>query len=71
MKALEAEHNLVLRDFAVVKGFRQAVNMNLMDTIDNMYFDQLEEDIYGYKRVLLREFVVELQRWCFLTEIEI
>ena len=71
IKALEAANDLALRDFAVVKGFRRGVNMNLMDAVDDTYFDQLEEDVYGYKRILPREFVVELQRWCFLTDLEI
>lgn len=71
LKALEAENDLALRDFAVVKGFRRAVNMNYMDAVDDTYFDQLEEDVYGYKRILPRQFVEELQRWCFLTDLEI
>jgi hypothetical protein len=71
LKQLEIENDLALRDFAMVKGFRRAVNRNVMDAIDDTYFDQLEEDVYGYKRVLPREFVVELRRWCFLTDLEI
>ena len=71
MKGLDAENDLVLGDFMVAKEFRQAANMNLMDAIDDTYFDQLEEDVYGYKRVLPREFVVELRRCCFLTDLEI
>ena len=59
LKVFEADNDLALRDFAVVKGFCQAMNMNLMDAINATYFNQLEEDVYGYKRVLPREFMVE------------
>ena len=71
LKALEADNDLALRDCAVVKGFRRAVNIHLMDATNDTYFDQLEEHVYGYKRVLPREFVVELQQWCFLTDLDI
>ena len=71
LKTLETENDLILRGFVVMKGFCQAVNMNLMDAIDGTYFDQMEEDMYEYKRVLTREFVVKLQRWCFLANLEL
>ena len=71
IKALEAANDLALRDFVVVKGFRRGVNMNRMDAGDETYFNQLEGDVYGYKRILPQDFVVGLQRWCFLADLEI
>ena len=38
LKALEADNDLALRDVVLVKGFRRAVNMKLMNAIDDTYF---------------------------------
>ena len=62
LKALEVENVLALRDFALVKRFRRAVNVNLIHATNATYFAQLKEDVYGYKRVIQREFMVELQQ---------
>jgi hypothetical protein len=46
-KQLTASSGLALQDFLVVKGFQRAMGMHFQEAINEMYYSQLEKDMYG------------------------
>ena len=45
--------------------------MDFRDAINDRYYDQSKENVYGYKLILSWEYVVEVRQWWFLVNLEI
>ena len=49
-------------NYAIVEGFRQEFSHNWQKALDSRYYEQLREEISGYKRILPRQFIEHLEK---------
>ena len=69
IQVLNVENDLLKHDWAVVKGFRWAINENICDVLDRCYHNQLKHFVLHYKNVLPRRYFTHLKdRWVILDE---
>ena len=49
-------------NYAIVEGFRQGFSQNWQKALDSRYYEQLREEIFGYSRILPRQFIEHLEK---------
>ena len=58
---LTAENDLLKHDWAIVKGFGRALSLNIQDTLDSRYHNQLKHSVLQYRNVLPRQYIQHLK----------
>ena len=45
-------------------GARAAIKDNIMDAVDLMYYEQLKDEVLGFKQVQIIDYLNHLKSWC-------
>ena len=64
LKKYTAQNDQKIESWSVLLGARAAVKENIMDAVDLTYYEQLKDEVLGYKQVSILEYIDHLKSWC-------
>ena len=59
-----AQNDQKIESWSVLVGARAAVKENIMDAVDLMYYEQLKDEVLGFKQVHIIDYLDHLKSWC-------
>ena len=64
LKKYTAQTDQKIESWSVLLRSREAIEDNIIDTVDLMYYEQLKDKVLGYKQINIEEFLDHLKKWC-------
>ena len=64
MRSKKELNDIAKGNYAILEGFRQGFCQNWKNALNSRYYEQLRDEVFGFKRITPRQFIEHLeQRW--------